>query len=458
MPLLFERSNTMQDHKVFQGFVANLSSYQKGKLQGEWVDFPTTQKRMAQVFSNLDTKDQDNVFIAEYKSKENQGLVAYLKPFTKLDEVNFFANMIRNLNENTRQVALTIMDLEGLEDINQCINVIYNLDKYALIPEVTTSKQLAAYKKIHPDSPSAKKHVGDFCDIGYVYQIGKIEIIYDGNVNRIPKKLKIVPMFEPFRQNNLPKEIQARIKDTLSHVEEKDEFQAYIANKNALQLGEIKGEWVAFPTDMETIQVVFERIELSSPFDYVCLGVQSDVKGLNERIDETIHLDVLNYMAEEIESLAYRNDETFEIFESCVEVFDTANSYDILNMLENTDCYRLAQNQHTMQDVANKYMGDLKLPKALSKHIHIDIQGANDEVKPSEAAYFTKNGFLERLRLPTQYYTSHEDVPESSRIFPVLKEINKEDVKKSIVATLENAKSNKEPTKSSKSVKRDVER
>ncbi|MBC1502192.1 antirestriction protein ArdA, partial [Listeria weihenstephanensis] len=319
-------------------------------------------------------------------------------------------------------------------------------------------KLLAEYIKANPDSPSAKNHEGDFCDIGYVYGIRKIEIMYDGNVNRIPKNRKIAPIMEPFHTSNLSEEMQVKMKEILGNNEQVEGFQAYIGNVKALERDEVKGEWVAFPTDMETIQEVFERIELKSPFDYVCLGVQSDVKGLGGKIDTTIHLDTLNYLAEEIESLEYRDDDTLFIFESCLEAYKVNDSFDILNMIENTDCYRLAQNKHNMQEVANKYMGDMKLPKALSDRIHIDIQGASNEIKTSEAAYFTKNGFLERLRLPTQYYVSREDIPEDSRIFPVLKEINKEDVKRSVLAALEKTKDGKEPTKQNKSVKRDIER
>ncbi|MBC1227569.1 antirestriction protein ArdA [Listeria booriae] len=447
----------MQDKVVFQGFVAKLSEYQKGNLKGEWVAFPTTKKRMEEVLLQLDISNPDNMFIATYKSEQRHPIINYLKPFTHLDEVNFLANIFGKLREDTKMVLSAVIDIEGLSEVNQCINAIYNLDKYALIPKIKTPVLLERYMMEYPDSPAVNKS-GSFCEMGYVYDIGTMEEIYDGNVNRIPKNSKVCPLFEPFQEKNLSQKTQDKLKIILADVPHTEGFQAYIANTDALGQDEIKGEWVSFPTDTHTIQEVFERIELTDPFKYACLGVQSSVKGLSEKIVASTHLDILNYIAEEVEGLAYRDGNGIAILESCIEAFKSNHSLDILNFIENIDCFRLARNKQNMQEVANKYMGEMKLPKSLANHIHIDIPSSEKELKRDEDAYFTKNGFLERLSLPVKYYKSQEDVPESSRIFPVLKEINKEDVKKSIVATLENAKSNKEPTKPSKSVKRDVER
>ncbi|PNP92556.1 hypothetical protein BMT55_08280 [Listeria newyorkensis] len=448
----------MQDNSVFQGFVANLAQYQKGKLHGEWVSFPTDKRKMEDVFTRLGITQQENVFVAEYKSEQNQGLANYLKPFANLDEVNYFAELLDFLDEKEKGLVLMVVEWERLDDIYQYINVIHNVDKYQLIPNIYNPASLKEYTKRHPDEVTSKIHLGAFCDIGYIYETGEIEMIYDGNRDAIPKNCRVYAQWEPFQQKNLPKDTQDKIKKLLENSPKVEGFHAYIANSVALQENEIKGEWVSLPTDLEAIQELFERIELNNPFEYTCLSVQSDVKGLGEKIDTTIHLDLLNYMAEEMERLEYSDDDSLAIFESCLEAYKVNGGTDILNLIENTDCFRLAQDKHSMQEVANKYMGEMKLPKSLSSHIHIDIPSAEKEIKRDEAAYYTKNGFLERLRLPTEYYKSLEDIPDRSRIVPVIKEISREEVKKSLLATLENAKDASESTKQNKKTKRDIER
>lgn len=209
---------------------------------------------------------------------------------------------------------------------------------------------------------------------------------------------------------------------------------AFIANEKTVNKG--KGEWVSFPTNKETMQGVCERLDIQQSSDVICLCVTSTIAGLAEKMSARTHLDVLNTLAEEVQGLdgSPRNR---AILEACLEVFQANDTTDILNMVANTDCFQLEQNQKRMQKLANQYQDKLGMSTSLNKSIHVEMQGVPNPIpKPTGKVYMSRNGFLEPLRMPIQYFASPADMPEKYRVLPASDGLGKksvlDDIKKEV--------------------------
>ncbi|MBC6314055.1 hypothetical protein [Listeria grandensis] len=208
----------------------------------------------------------------------------------------------------------------------------------------------------------------------------------------------------------------------------------FITNEKTVNKG--KGEWVSFPTNKQAMQDAWERLDIQQPSDCICLCVTSTIEGLAERISARIDLDVLNTLAEEVHGLD-GSPKNKAIFEACLEVFQANDITDILNMVVNTDCFQLEQNQKQMQNLANQYQDKLGMPKSLNKSIHAEMQGVPNPIpKPTGKVYMSRNGFLEQLRMPRQYFTSPADMPEKYRVLPASDGLGKksvlDDIKKEV--------------------------
>ena len=64
----------------FEAFVTNLGKYNEGELVGEWVQFPTTEDKMKEVFERIGIGSKDE-FVRSMKSGSSPIMTA---PFTGL--------------------------------------------------------------------------------------------------------------------------------------------------------------------------------------------------------------------------------------------------------------------------------------------------------------------------------------------------------------------------------------
>ena len=84
-------------------------------------------------------------------------------------------------------------------------------------------------------------------------------------------------------------------------------FDAYITNLDNNKPG---GVWVSFPTTAESLQDVFQRLELTKD-DWAIPNMDCHVNGIRGELMECNSLDELNYLAAKLEDL------TEEEFEQC---------------------------------------------------------------------------------------------------------------------------------------------
>ena len=121
------------DHDCpFEAFITNLGKYNEGELVGEWVKFPTTSEELQKVFERIGIG-----------SKDVDGLYEKLGEYENLDELNYLASKLDELDDhdyNHFQAAMQISDYTG--SIKDVINLIDNLDKYEIYPGVESNADL----------------------------------------------------------------------------------------------------------------------------------------------------------------------------------------------------------------------------------------------------------------------------------------------------------------------------
>ena len=137
----------------FEAFVTNLGKYNEGALVGEWVKFPTTQEEMQKVFERIGigSKDEfgqvyEELFITDYECPLH-GVYDVLGEYESLDKLNYLAGRLEELDKWDQEKLVAIMDsgCDEVGDIDDLINLTYNLDCYDFIPDIHDASDLGYY-------------------------------------------------------------------------------------------------------------------------------------------------------------------------------------------------------------------------------------------------------------------------------------------------------------------------
>ena len=204
----------------FEAFVTNLGKYNEGELIGEWVKFPTTEEEMKKVFERIGIGSADDFgnpyeewFITDYECPIS-GVQKMLGEYESLDKLNYLAARIEELStwEQERFVAIMEAGCDEVSDIDDLINLTYNLDCYDFIPKITDEYDLGYYY-VHEAGIYSEKELGPlanyidyerfgrdirmdeqgrFTDEGYVRNTGDSwNHYFDGSLEDIPDEYRI---------------------------------------------------------------------------------------------------------------------------------------------------------------------------------------------------------------------------------------------------------------------------
>lgn len=180
------------------------------------------------------------------------------------------------------------------------------------------------------------------------------------------------------------------------------------------------GEWIAFPTDRESLQEVLKRIGIGSEnelgtvyeeifiSDYDCrIGNLYNVLGEYESLNE------LNYLASKIEELSENEKEHFE---AAMEISDyTGSVKDLIKLTENLDHYEVYPGIEDYDDQGRMYIdeyGILEVPDHLKDYF--DYAAYGRDVAMDEGGSFISYGYI-RDNYDTFrefYHGNREDIPE----------------------------------------------
>ena len=127
----------------FEAFVTNLGKYNEGALVGEWVKFPTTEEEMQKVFERIGIGSTDDFgqpyeewFITDYECPIH-GVYDMLGEYESLDKLNYLAARLEEMPEWELKKLVAIMEAgcDEVSDIDDLINLTFNLDCYDFIPD-----------------------------------------------------------------------------------------------------------------------------------------------------------------------------------------------------------------------------------------------------------------------------------------------------------------------------------
>ena len=204
----------------FEAFVTNLGKYNEGQLVGEWVKFPTTEEEMQKVFERIGIGSTDDFgqpyeewFITDYECPVH-GVYDMLGEYESLDKLNYLASRIDEMDKWEQEKFVAIMEAgcDEVSDIDDLINLTYNLDCYDFIPGIHDESDLGYYyvhdagiyseKELGPlanyidyerfGRDIAMDESGKFTDEGYIRNTGDgWNHYFDGTREDIPDEYRI---------------------------------------------------------------------------------------------------------------------------------------------------------------------------------------------------------------------------------------------------------------------------
>ena len=129
------------DHDCpFEAFITNLGKYNEGELVGEWVKFPTTSEEIQNVFKIIGIGSTDEFgqpyeewFISDY-SIYISGIHYVLKEFESLNELNYLANIIEDMDDFEFEKFQIIIEKDFYYNtLHDVIIIANNLDAFDVI-------------------------------------------------------------------------------------------------------------------------------------------------------------------------------------------------------------------------------------------------------------------------------------------------------------------------------------
>ena len=145
-------SKYSHDHDCpFEVFITNLGKYNEGDLVGEWVKFPTSPEEIQKVFERIGIGSTDDFgqpyeewFITDYDMYV-EGLYDKLGEYESLDELNYLANVIENMDDfDYEKFCAAVEAGDYTSSLQDIINLAQDLDAYEYTP-ATSDQELGEY-------------------------------------------------------------------------------------------------------------------------------------------------------------------------------------------------------------------------------------------------------------------------------------------------------------------------
>ena len=177
-------------------------------------------------------------------------------------------------------------------------------------------------------------------------------------------------------------------------------FAAFITNLGKYNEGALVGEWVKFPTTVEELKQVFERIGIGAKDDFgqtyeewFITDYDCYVDGLYDLLGEYANLDELNYLASKLDDMSQ---DEYERFQAAMEIGDhTGSIQELINLTENLDCYDIYPDIHDHDDLGRYYIEELdamQVPEHLRNYIDYEAYGR--DIALEESGQFTDLGYV----------------------------------------------------------------
>lgn len=173
----------------FEAFVTNLGKYNEGELVGEWVSFPTNEEELKKVLERIGIGSKDAFgqvyeewFITDYDCSIHE-VSKVLGEYENLDKLNYLASRLDELSRFELEHFVAIMEsgCDEVSDIDDLINLTYNLDCYDFIPDIKDHDDLGRYY-FFEGGYNADNKFGSFVDYIDFERYGEDCAINEGGV------------------------------------------------------------------------------------------------------------------------------------------------------------------------------------------------------------------------------------------------------------------------------------
>ena len=169
-------------------------------------------------------------------------------------------------------------------------------------------------------------------------------------------------------------------------------FEAYITNLGKYNEGELVGETLKFPTSPREVQALLKHIGVDGIRyeEFFITSFDGDVLGLYDYLGEYENLDELNHLACLLSEL---DQGELEKFEAALNIgTHTSSVADIINLVQNLDCFEFYPDIETEEDLGRYWAEDLPIPTELKDYFDYEAYGR--DVSINEGGHFAPGGYI----------------------------------------------------------------
>lgn len=134
---------------IFKAFIVNAKEYDNGNKEtsGAWLYFPTTKDDVSALFKEIglpNNADSSKYFVDNYFSG-NKDIAKFLSMYTNIDELNYLANRISELEDIEMTVFQTVIQTKECQSIKDAINITYNTECFDIVSDMGSWENIGAY-------------------------------------------------------------------------------------------------------------------------------------------------------------------------------------------------------------------------------------------------------------------------------------------------------------------------
>ena len=124
-------------------WITNAGKYAEGELACEPLKLPAATEELQSVLKRIgvDGVRYEEVFISHAQS-DISGLCACLTEYENIDALNHLACLLSELDEGERETYKAVLEGGHAENVNDLINLTYNLDCWAFYPDIGDEESL----------------------------------------------------------------------------------------------------------------------------------------------------------------------------------------------------------------------------------------------------------------------------------------------------------------------------
>lgn len=198
------------DDNLFRVYIVNSQEFENGndRPSGAWLSFPADTETVVKLFNELNLPNNagtNRYFISEVSS-DNGYICDIITRDSDIDELNYLANRIMQLDASERIVFDAVLEAEECRTVKDAINLTYNTECYNVIPDMNSWTNVGEYFlrqtiDFEPDQFDIMTDYFDFIEYGrdYANETGGILLegvyletgcadykeMYHGNINDI---------------------------------------------------------------------------------------------------------------------------------------------------------------------------------------------------------------------------------------------------------------------------------